>query len=131
MKTPTLAYWLHAFFHEWLAQQRNLSHNTVLSYRDTWRLFLRFVASRRQRLVADLAIENLTGEEVLAFLRHSEEERKVTIGTRNCRLAALRSFFKFVADREPTGGRPVCRSSAYPDQESSEILRSTTSMPRR
>jgi len=101
MKTPTLAYWLHAFFHEWLAQQRNLSHNTVLSYRDTWRLFLRFVASRRQRLVADLAIENLTGEEVLAFLRHSEEERKVTIGTRNCRLAALCSFFKFVADREP------------------------------
>jgi site-specific recombinase XerD len=101
MKVAALAYWLHAFFHEWLAQQRNLSHHTVLSYRDTWRLFLRFVAARKRRSVGDLAIEDLTADEVLTFLRHSEEDRKVTIGTRNCRLAALRSFFRFVADREP------------------------------
>jgi site-specific recombinase XerD len=101
MNVTTLAYLLHAFFHEWLAQQRNLSHHTVLSYRDTWRLFLRFVAARNRRSVSDLALEHLTAEEALAFLQHSEEERKVTIGTRNCRLAALRSFFRFVADREP------------------------------
>ena len=78
MKVSTLAYLLHAFFHEWLAQQRNLSHHTVSSYRDTWRLFLRFVAARSRRSVSDLAIEHLMAEEVLAFLRHSEEERKVT-----------------------------------------------------
>ncbi len=101
MKAAMLDYWLHAFFHEWLAQQRNLSHHTVMSYRDTWRLFLRFIAERRRRSVSDLAIEELTANEVLAFLRYSEEERKVTIGTRNCRLAALRSFFRFVGDREP------------------------------
>ena len=101
MNVTTLAYLLHAFFHEWLAQQRNLSHHTVLSYRDTWRLFLRFVAARNRRSVSDLALEHLTAEEALAFLQHGEEERKVTIGTRNCRLAALRSFFRFVADREP------------------------------
>jgi site-specific recombinase XerD len=57
MKVATSAYWLHAFFHEWLARQRNLSHHTVLSYRDTWRLFLRFVAARRQRSVSDLGAE--------------------------------------------------------------------------
>jgi site-specific recombinase XerD len=101
MRAATLAYWLHAFFHEWLAQQRNLSHHTVVSYRDAWRLFLRFVAARKRRTVSDLAIEHLTADEVLAFLRHNEEERKVTIGTRNCRLAALRSFFRFLADRDP------------------------------
>jgi site-specific recombinase XerD len=101
MNVASLAYLLHAFFHEWLAQQRNLSHHTVLSYRDTWRLFLRFVAARKRRSVGDLALEHLAAEQVLAFLRHSEEDRKVTIGTRNCRLAALRSFFRFVADREP------------------------------
>lgn len=101
MRAATVAYWLHAFFHQWLAQQRNLSHHTVLSYRDTWRLFLQFVANRKRRSVSDLTMEDLTADEVLAFLRHSEEERKVTIGTRNCRLAALRSFFRFVADREP------------------------------
>ena len=101
MKAATLAYWLHAFFHEWLAQQRNLSHHTIKSYRDTWRLFLRFVAGRRRRSVSALVLEDLTEQEVLAFLQHGEQERKSTIGTRNCRLAAIRSFFRFVAEREP------------------------------
>jgi len=69
--------------------------------RDTWRLFLRFTAGRQQRPVAALRLADLTAAEVLAFLDHSEKERHVSIGTRNCRLAALRSFFCFVADREP------------------------------
>jgi site-specific recombinase XerD len=102
MKRTTLPYWLHAFFHEWLAQQRNLSHHTVISYRDTWRLFLRFVAGRKRRSVSDLVVEDLTAEEVLAFLQHAEKDRKIAIGTRNCRLAALRGFFRFVAEREPS-----------------------------
>jgi len=102
MKSHTLAYWRHAFFHEWMAQQRNLSHHTIKSYRDTWRLFLLFVAGRKRRSVSDLATEDLTSEEVLAFLQHSEQERKITTGTRNCRLAAIRSFFRLVANREPS-----------------------------
>jgi hypothetical protein len=92
---------LRAFFYDWLAGQRNNSPHTVRSYRDTWRLFLRFVAARQARLVAALRLADFTGAEVLAFLDHSEKERHVSVGTRNCRLAALRSFFCFVADREP------------------------------
>lgn len=92
---------LHAFFYEWLVQQRNASIHTVRSYRDTWRLFLRFVAQRRHRPVSKLALADLDVMEVVAFLRHTEEDRGDTIGTRNCRLSALRSFFGFVADREP------------------------------
>jgi len=92
---------LHDFFHEWMVQQRNASVHTVRSYRDTWRLFLRFVAHRRRRTVAQLALADLTAHEVSAFLHHAEQERGDTIGTRNCRLAALRSFFGFVAGREP------------------------------
>lgn len=92
---------LHAFFYERLVQQRNVSAHTVRSYRDTWRLFLRFVAARHKRAVAQLTLAELTASEVSAFLQHSEDERKVSIGTRNCRLAALRSFFGFVAEREP------------------------------
>lgn len=102
MKTATLAYWLRAFFHDWLAQQRNLSPHTIKSYRDTWRLFLQYVAGRKRRSVSDVAMEDLTAEEVLEFLQHGEQERKITIGTRNCRLAAVRSFFRFVADRDPS-----------------------------
>jgi site-specific recombinase XerD len=51
--------------------------------------------------VAQLRLEDLTGAEVGAFLQYIEQERGDSIGTRNCRLAALRSFFGFVADREP------------------------------
>jgi site-specific recombinase XerD len=101
MTPAPLAYWLHAYFHEWLAQQRNCSRHTVLSYRDTWRLYLRYVARRRGRSVSNLTLADLTDDQVLAFLTHLETERRDTIGTRNCRLAAIRSFYRFVADREP------------------------------
>lgn len=92
---------LHAFFYERLVEQRNVSPHTVKSYRDTWRLFLRFAAVRHKRAVAALTLADLSASDVTAFLQHSEQERKVSIGTRNCRLAALRSFFCFVAEREP------------------------------
>ena len=101
MTPAPLSYWLHAFFHDWLGEQRNCSRHTILSYRDTWRLYLRYVAARRRRSVSALSLADLTGAEVLAFLSHVESERGDTIGTRNCRLAAIRSFFRFVADREP------------------------------
>ena len=92
---------LHAFFYERLAQQRNVSAHTIRSYRDAWRLFLRFVAERHKRAVANLALAELTAAEVATFLQHSEVECGVSVGTRNCRLAALRSFFHYVAEQEP------------------------------
>src|SRR5437867_9018562 len=90
---PSLANLLHAFFHEWLTEQRNVSHRTVLAYRDAWRLFLRFAANRQNKSVAALRLEDLTAGDVLAFLQSLEQVRKASIRTRNCRLAALRSFF--------------------------------------
>lgn len=98
---PTLPKLLHSFFNEWLVEQRNASHRTILAYRDAWRLFLRFVAHRRKKPVAALALEHLTEADVLAFLQHIEQERRASVNTRNCRLAALRSFFSFVAEHEP------------------------------
>lgn len=98
----TFPFLLQAFFLQWLGQQRNCSANTVRSYRDTWRLFLRFIAKRKERLVAKLSLPDLTAAEVLAFLQYIEDERKDSIGTRNCRLAALRSFFGYVTDRDPS-----------------------------
>ena len=98
---PTLPKLLHSFFHEWLVEQRNASYRTVLAYRDAWRLFLRFVAQNRKKPVAALALEHLTGADVLAFLQHIEREQRATVSTRNCRLAALRSFYSFVSEQEP------------------------------
>ena len=101
MKPTPFPQLLHAFFHDWLVQQRNVSHHTVLSYRDSWRLFLRFVATAKKMSVAKLALSDLTAADVLAFLESMEQVRRSSIGTRNCRLSALHSFFSFVADREP------------------------------
>lgn len=101
MKSHSLAPLLHAFFHEWMGQQKNLSHHTVCSYRDAWKLFLRFTSERKRCEVAKLSLTDLQAGEVLAFLEHLEKDRKVSIGTRNCRLAALHSFFTFVSAREP------------------------------
>jgi site-specific recombinase XerD len=101
MKPTPFPQLLHAFFHDWLVRQRNVSHHTVLSYRDSWRLFLRFVAGAKKKSVAKLALSDFMAEDVLAFLENIEQVRSASIGTRNCRLSALHSFFSFVADREP------------------------------
>ena len=103
--TNSLPQLLHYFFHNWMGAQRNASRHTIVSYRDCWRLFLRFVAERRQRNVARLGLADLTAEEVVAFLDHIEKDRGATIATRNCRLAALHSFFRFVASREPLAAK--------------------------
>jgi integrase/recombinase XerC len=92
---------MRAFFYEWLVEQRNASIHTVRSYRDTWRLFLRFAAQRAGKKVAMITLADLAASEVAGFLKHTEHERGGTVGTRNCRLAAIRSFFNFVATRDP------------------------------
>ncbi|MFN8626251.1 MAG: tyrosine-type recombinase/integrase [Candidatus Binatia bacterium] len=96
---PTL---LYDFFHHWLLEQRNASRHTVLAYRDSWRLFLRFVADRKKRPIQALSWADLTAATVLEFLHHVEHHRGASVMTRNCRLAALRSFFAFVAERDPS-----------------------------
>jgi len=101
MKSDSLAFLLHAFFHEWMGKQKNLSRHTICSYRDTWKLFLQFAAERKRHAIEQLSLGDLQASEVLAFLEHLEKDRKVSIGTRNCRLAAIHSFFAFVAHREP------------------------------
>src|SRR5262249_34987966 len=93
------------FFHDWMAAQRNASRHTIVSYRDSWRLFLRFVAEHRQRHVARLGLADLAAEEDLAFLDDVEKERAGRLATRNCRLAALHSFFRCVAGQEPLAAK--------------------------
>lgn len=119
MKPSSLASLLHAFFHEWMGQQRNLSRHTVCSYRDTWKMFLQFAASRARRQIAQLSLAELSPSEVLAFLDYLEKDRKVSIGTRNCRLAAIHSFFAFVAHREPLAIAQCAEIARIPVKKSS------------
>ncbi len=96
-----LARWLRNFFQDHLSKVRGLSPHTIHSYRDCLVLLLRFVASRKDRPVTELDIEDLGPEEVLDFLNHLESVRGNAVVTRNVRLAALHAFFRFGASQNP------------------------------
>lgn len=92
---------VHGFFHEYLTTQRNVSPNTVFSYRDTLKLFLSYASKQLSVPVVDLTIDVLTPGLVLGFLNHLETERSNTAATRNVRLAALHVFFRYVGAHDP------------------------------
>ena len=102
MKSPDLSKLVTNFFLTHLAAERNVSHNTALAYRDAWKLFLQFAAKMRRRKVDALAFDHLTPDVVLAFLDSLEDVRKNCIHTRNARLAAIHSFFRYVLESEPS-----------------------------
>src|SRR5438309_319591 len=77
------------------------SPTTIAGYRDTFGLLLRFVTNRTGRAPTKLRIEDIDSELVGDFLAHIEGERRNTARSRNTRLAAIRSFFRFVAMSDP------------------------------
>lgn len=96
-----LARALRDFFSEHLPRLRGMSRHTVLSYRDSLRLLLCFVAVHRSTSVADLDVEHLGLQEVIDFLHHLEHVRRSTATTRNVRLAAIHAFFRYLSARDP------------------------------
>jgi site-specific recombinase XerD len=98
--TKTLSSLIQSFFAVALPQ-RGASPLTVLSYRDAMKLMLRYASTRTKRPVVKLQFDDITPKLVGEFLSHLESERRNSVGTRNNRLAALRSFFSFVATEEP------------------------------
>ncbi len=101
MTSPTVGSLLYAFFVDHLTTLKGLRPTSVQSYRDTLRLFLRFVAADRGCRITRLALADLTFERVLAFLRHLEADRHNHVRTRNQRLAALHTFFDYLAGTVP------------------------------
>jgi site-specific recombinase XerD len=111
--TKTLTAFVQEFFTVALPQ-RGASPLTTLSYRDAMKLLLRFVAERKRRSVVKLDFADLDVEAVRAFLDHLESKRGNEIATRNNRLAAIRSFFTFVAAEEPSLADQCRRVCAIP-----------------
>jgi site-specific recombinase XerD len=99
--THPMARFLQGFFHEYLAAQRGLSLNTILSYRDALKLLLRFGSDRMGKPIDELALEDLDEKMVLAFLDDLETTRGNSTETRNNRLAALRTFMRYLAYQDP------------------------------
>jgi site-specific recombinase XerD len=96
-----LAPTVEAFFTERLLTQRRASPRTVASYRDTLRLLLAFARKATGKAPSVLDVADLDAALIGSFLTHLEADRHNSVRTRNTRLAAIRSLFRFAALRHP------------------------------
>jgi site-specific recombinase XerD len=108
---------LEAFFTERLQHQRNASPNTIAAYRDTFRLLLAFAQERLRKPPSTLPLADLDATLVAAFLQHLEKQRRNSVRTRNARLAAIHSFFRYVALQEPAHSATCQRVLAIPTKK--------------
>src|SRR6266704_3509899 len=109
-----LAPTLEAFFTDRLIRQRQVSTHSVIAYRDTFRLLLGFAQSRTGRAPSTLNLEDLDAALISAFLDHLEVDRHNKTRTRNARLAAVHSLFRFAALRHPENSALIQRVLAMP-----------------
>lgn len=111
-----LAPTLQAFFTERLVRQRQASPQTVAAYRDTFRLLVGFVSRETGKAPSTLDFEDLNAKLIAAFLDHLEMERGNTARTRNARLGAIRSLFRFAALRHPEHAELIQQVLAIPQK---------------
>jgi integrase/recombinase XerD len=109
-----LAPTLQAFFTERLIRQRQASPHTVSAYRDTMRLLLAFAAERLGKQPSKLEFDEIEASLVAAFLDQLERERGNGVRTRNARLAAIHSLFRYAALRHPEHAAAIERVLAIP-----------------
>ena len=109
-----LAPTLQAFFTDRLIHQRQASPHTLAAYRDSLRLLLVFASARRKKEPSKLDIDDLDARLVSGFLDHLEHQRENGVRTRNARLAAIRSLFRYAALRHPEHAAVIERVLAIP-----------------
>jgi site-specific recombinase XerD len=119
---PTFPTLLERYFTQRLVQQRRASAHTIASYRDTFRLLLQFAQRRLHRAPSALAIDDIGAPLVVEFLDELEKTRDVTARTRNLRLTAIRSFFRYVAFEAPAHAAQIQRLLAIPAKRYARAL---------
>lgn len=123
MTTPTsFAPLLECFFTQRLMQQRQASCHTISSYRDTFRQFLKFVWQRLNKPPSRLRFEDIDAPLVEAFLDHLEKHRGVSVRSRNLRLTAIHSFFRYAAFEAPAHSAQIQRVLAIPSKRFTRTL---------
>jgi site-specific recombinase XerD len=111
---PSFATLLQRFFTERLMQQRQASPHTISSYRDSFRLLLKFTRKRLRKPPDRIAFEDIDAPLIGAFLNDLQKNRGITARSRNSRLAAIRSFFNFAAFEMPSRSAQIQRVLAIP-----------------
>jgi site-specific recombinase XerD len=117
-----LAPTLQAFFTDRLARQRNASAHTIAGYRDTWRMLLSFAAARTGTAPSMLDLDDIDAPLVAAFLDHLENDRGNSVRTRNTRLAAIHSLFRYAALTHPEHAHSISRVLAIPPKRFDRAL---------
>jgi site-specific recombinase XerD len=113
---------LESFFTQRLMQQRQASPHTIGSYRDTFRQFLKFTEQRFHKAPSLLTFQEINAPLIVAFLDHLEKHQKVSTRSRNLRLTALRSFFRFAAYEAPAHAAQIQRVLAIPSKRFTRTL---------
>jgi integrase/recombinase XerD len=114
MPSGLLAPHLQTFFADYLGRQKRVSAHTMGSCRDTFRLWLTFLRTHTGIEPSALRIADIDAPAVLRFLDYLEQQRGNSVRSRNIRLSALRSFFRWVALRDPDSLGIVTRVLAIP-----------------
>ncbi len=127
--TTSLAPLLERFFTQRLMQQRQASPHTISSYRDTFRQFLTFAQQRLHQPPSRLSVEQIDAPLIVAFLDELEKHRGLTIRSRNLRLTAIHSFFRYAAFELPTHAAQIQRVLAIPSKRCTRTLVSFLSRP--
>lgn len=120
--TANVSRLLQGFITDRLVRQRQASSHTIAAYRDTFRLLLEFAEKRLAKQPAVLGLEDLDAPLIGAFLDHLEKERRNSTRTRNARLAAIHSFFRYAALQEPSYGAVTQRVLAMPSKRHTRKL---------
>jgi integrase/recombinase XerD len=117
-----LAPTLQAFFTQRLIGQRQASPHTIASYRDTFRLLLAFAHQQTGTAPSQLQLEDLDAPLIVAFLAHLEQQRHNSARTRNARLAAVHSLFRFAALAHPEHAALIARVLAIPPKRQDKAV---------
>jgi site-specific recombinase XerD len=117
----SLAPLLERFFTQRLMQQRQASPHTISSYRDTFRHFLTFVQQRAQKPPCRLTVEEIDAPLIVAFL-DDLERHGLSVRSRNLRLTAFHSFFRYAAFELPTHAAQIQRVLAIPSKRFTRTL---------
>jgi integrase/recombinase XerD len=116
MKCSNLAGLVEGFFIERLMAQRRASPQTISSYRDAFRLLFAFAQERLGKTPSELRLQDLDASFLSEFLDHLERDRHNTVRSRNARLAALHSFFRYAALQYPEHSALIQRVLAMPSK---------------
>jgi len=112
---------IETFFTDRLMRQRKASPHTIAAYRDTFCLLLRFAQNRLKKTPTELTLDDMNTEFIISFLDHLEKERENSIRSRNARLAAIHSFFKYIALHNPDKSDLIRRVLAIPNKRYNRV----------